>query len=73
MHLAFTAGAIASPSSAATSEIADTERSKSNGSIKALPEGEGIGWDLGLRRTEALARKLEEDYAKGKGIFAKEA
>ncbi|KAG8698367.1 hypothetical protein FRC09_007265 [Ceratobasidium sp. 395] len=67
---AFTAGAIASPSSAATAEIAETERVKANGGGRPEPESEGIGWELGLRRTEALARQLEEDYAKNKGVFA---
>ncbi|KAG8772526.1 hypothetical protein FRC12_003033 [Ceratobasidium sp. 428] len=67
---AFTAGAIASPSSAVTAEIAETERIKASGGGRAEPEGDGIGWELGLRRTEALARQLEEDYAKNKGVFS---
>ncbi|KAG8699416.1 hypothetical protein FRC08_005323 [Ceratobasidium sp. 394] len=67
---AFTAGAIASPSSAASAEIAETEHIKASGGGKPQPEGEGISWEIGLSRTEALARQLEEDYAKNKGVFA---
>ncbi|KAG9089929.1 hypothetical protein FRC06_001293 [Ceratobasidium sp. 370] len=67
---AFTAGAIASPSSAAAAEIAETERIKASGGGQPQPEGEGISWELGLRRTQALASQLEEDYVKNKGVFA---
>ncbi|KAG8701703.1 hypothetical protein FRC08_003939 [Ceratobasidium sp. 394] len=66
----FTAGAIASPSSAASAEIAETEHIKASGGGQPQPEGEGISWEIGLSRTEALARQLEEDYAKNKGVFA---
>ncbi|KAG9076647.1 hypothetical protein FS749_011545 [Ceratobasidium sp. UAMH 11750] len=66
---AFTAGAIASPSSAASAEIAETEYIKAGGGGKPQPEGEGISWEIGLSRTEALARQLEEDYGKNKGVF----
>ncbi|ELU40912.1 Thioredoxin domain-containing protein [Rhizoctonia solani AG-1 IA] len=68
---AFTAAAIASPSSAAMSEIGESECIKASGSGEPLPEEGSIGWDIGLRRTEALSMQLEEDYAKGKGVFAK--
>ncbi|CAE6407732.1 unnamed protein product [Rhizoctonia solani] len=68
---AFTAAAIASPSSAAMSEIDESERIKANGNAEPIPEGESMGWDIGLRRTEALGMQLEEDYVKGKGVFAK--
>ncbi|CAE6448985.1 unnamed protein product [Rhizoctonia solani] len=68
---AFTAAAIASPSSAAMSEISESECIKASGSGEPLPEEGSIGWDIGLRRTEALSMQLEEDYAKGKGVFAK--
>ncbi|KAH7339978.1 thioredoxin-like protein [Rhizoctonia solani] len=68
---AFTAAAIASPSSAAMSEITESERIKANGNTEPIPEGESMGWDIGLRRTEALGIQLEENYVKGKGVFAK--
>ncbi|CAE6345318.1 unnamed protein product [Rhizoctonia solani] len=68
---ALTAAAISSPSSAAMSEIAESERIKSSGGGQPIPEDGSIGWDIGLRRTEALSIQLEEDYVKGKGVFAK--
>jgi hypothetical protein len=68
--VAFTAAAILGPSSAATNEIAESERIKANGSAEPIPEAGSIEWDLGLRRTEVLGMQLEEDYAKGKGVFA---
>ncbi|KAJ1304938.1 hypothetical protein OPQ81_006071 [Rhizoctonia solani] len=68
---AFTAAAITSPSSAAMSEIVESERIKASGGGEPVPEDPSMGWDIGLRRTEVLGIQLEEDYAKGKGVFAK--
>ncbi|CAE6455739.1 unnamed protein product [Rhizoctonia solani] len=68
---AFTAAAIASPSSAAMTEITESEHIKASGGGETIPEEGSIGWDIGLRRTEVLGIQLEEDYGKGKGVFAK--
>ncbi|CAE6479628.1 unnamed protein product [Rhizoctonia solani] len=67
----FTAVAISSSSSVAMSEIAETEHIKASGGRQTIQEGESVGWDIGLRRTEALGMQLEEDYVKGKGVFTR--
>ncbi|QRW08675.1 peptide-N(4)-(N-acetyl-beta-glucosaminyl)asparagine amidase [Ceratobasidium sp. AG-Ba] len=67
---AFTAAAVSAPSSAATAEIAETEHIKASHNGQPLPEGQTISWELGLKRTEALVRQLEEDFLKSRGVFS---
>lgn len=64
------AAAISAPSSAATSEISESERIKAAGGGQPSLEAGSIPWDLGLKRTEVLGIKLEEDYIEGKGVFS---